>query len=267
MLGEALGSLDGDRPEEVDLVWGPLKRIAASGNGVDMQRLVMRMREGVIPDELHVAQTAPITVSTVHRAKGLEFERVIVVPDGWRAPFDDDDARTLFVALSRTIDDLLQEQLPDVGGKLRKHQWLDRWLWTGWKHWQVRGLEVRPDDVHRVDPPGVGPGGGDPVEIQQALAEQVHPGDSVEIVLLRPKVDGGAIYQIKHAAGTIGLMADAFGREMQKIRRGQYPHRIAGVSVDSVRSVGGDASVSQQAGLGPSGAWLVPSLAGLGQFE
>jgi len=33
-----------------------------------------------------------------------------------------------------------------------------------------------------------------------------------------------------------------------------------------VRSIGGDPLITNQDGLGPGGAWLVPSIVGLGRF-
>ena len=219
-----------------------------------------------MPDELHATPDSLITVSTVHRAKGLEFDRVLVVRSGWKTPFDDDGARTLFVALSRTIEDLMQLDLPDVGGRLKKH-WSDRWLWTGWKGWPTHGVEVRPDDVDVVNPPGTGRADTDPNEVQLRLASEVKPGDSIVIERVRAVVGGGAIYRIDSDSGPLGLMNERFGEDIGKITRGKYPRRIEGVTVDSVRSVGGDPLVADQVGLGPAGAWLVPALSGLGQFE
>ena len=260
-----LANLEGDVPDP-DEVWGALRRAARADAGIDVERLVRRLREGIVPDELHATPDSLITVSTVHRAKGLEFDRVLVVRSGWKTPFDDDGARTLFVALSRTIEDLMQLDLPDIGGRLKKH-WSDRWLWTGWKGWPTHGVEVRPDDVDVVNPPGTGRAGTDPNEVQLRLASEVKPGDSVVIERVRAVVGGGAIYRIDSNSGPLGLMNERFGVDIGKTTRGKYPRRIEGVTVDSVRSVGGDPLVADQVGLGPAGAWLVPALSGLGQFE
>ena len=55
-----------------------------------------------MPDELHATPDSLITVSTVHRAKGLEFDRVLVVRSGWKTPFDDDGAHSLWRCRGRS---------------------------------------------------------------------------------------------------------------------------------------------------------------------
>jgi len=212
-----LTSLGGDVPD-ADEVWGPLRRVAGEGGFVNLERLVSRMTQGNVPDELHVPRVAPIIVSTVHRAKGLEFDRVIVLEDGWNAPYDEVDARRLFVALSRTISQLVRAELPELHGRLRKHDLVDRWMHTGWKQWQRFGMELRPDDVDLLSPPGGQHVGSSPAEVQRQLSEDVRPGDAIAIELVRERVGApGAIYRAVHEAGPIAVMADRFERELLQV--------------------------------------------------
>ena len=51
-------------------------------DNLDVRRLTEHLRTGVVPDELSSDRAADLVVSTVHRAKGLEFDRVVVVAPG-----------------------------------------------------------------------------------------------------------------------------------------------------------------------------------------
>ena len=66
------------------------------------------IRRGSIPDELQSSRDGDLVVSTIHRAKGLEFDNVAVVePPEWRSDADPaEEARVLFVAMTRARDAL-----------------------------------------------------------------------------------------------------------------------------------------------------------------
>ncbi len=269
-LEKELEALDHDVPDLAE-VWGPLCRVARHDGGIDLSRLVQRMREGNVPDELHAARTSPIVVSTVHRAKGLEFDRVVVIEDGWTPPFDDDDARTLFVAMSRTIETLLAADLPEMAGRLKLDTRASRWLHTGWKRWQRFGMEVGPEDVETTQPAGAFMLGEDAADIQRCLAEEVQPGDPVTLQFIRARVgEPGAFYRVCWQDRSVGTMTAGFGADLMHILKAhnswKYPRRIEGLSIDAVRSIGGDALITDQDGLGPGGAWLAPALVGMGKF-
>ena len=260
-------------------MWGLLRRAARADVGIDVTRLSRRLVEGSLPDELHLSRSAPIVVSTVHRAKGLEFDRVALVDAGWERPSDDDDddrvdeaARTLFVAMSRTIESMVTVPLPDRQGHLERNRRNGRWVHTGWKYWQRRGIEVTPEDVDVRQPAGPYLLGEDAVEIQRLLGSDVGAGDRVELRFVRPRIGTpGATYSIVWEGRVIGLMKEDFGKDLvwvlKKASNWQYPKRITDLSIDAVRSVGGDAAIAEEMGLGPGGAWLAPSLVGMGRFE
>ena len=50
----------------------------ARGDGIDLLRVANRLREASFPEELNGVVPAPVVVSTIHRAKGLEFDRVLL---------------------------------------------------------------------------------------------------------------------------------------------------------------------------------------------
>jgi len=257
---------------DADSVWPSLRRVARADLGIDLDRLVQRLREGNVPDELHTAQSADIVVSTVHRAKGLEFDRVVIVDEGWKAAsYDDDDARTLFVAISRTIETLATVDLPEVFGRLQVDKWTDRWVHAGWEKWKRFGMELRPDDVETRHPAGSVMLHKDAAHIQQLLADEVRPGDDVVVEFIRANIGAaGAFYKVVWKDQDIGMMSERFGVELMGVLKAsskwQYPRRIEELSIEAIRTIGGDSLITNQEGLGPGGAWLAPSLGGLGKF-
>ena len=257
--------------ENTDELWFPLRRIARDELGVDLERLVQRLRQGFIPDELYSLRYSPITVSTVHRSKGLEFDRVIVIDDGWRAPFDEEDARTLFVAESRTIETLTSAALPELQGRLLVDKWTDRWVDAGWEHWKRHGMEIRPTDIDTLTPAGSFMLNVDATTVQERLAHDVQLADPVHLELVRPKIgEPGAFYKVVWRDQPIAMASSQFGLDLMRVLKASkswtYPRRIEEISIDAIRTVGGDAAVTNQEGLGPGGAWLVPSLVGIGRF-
>jgi hypothetical protein len=75
-------------------------------------------------------------------------------------------------------------------------------------------------------------------------------------------------FEVRHAAGAIGITGEAFGRALRsRLRSDRRPARILDVRVDGLETVKGSADVGDAAGLGRSGLWLRPRLVGLGDFE
>lgn len=84
--------------------WRVLVRVARSHRGLDTRDLVGVLRTGRYPMSLLRTPGSTVIASTVHRAKGLEFDNVVLVdPDEWQDRAGDRDAmaRRLFVAMSR----------------------------------------------------------------------------------------------------------------------------------------------------------------------
>jgi len=268
VLGDLRSSTRTHDVPEVSEVWGPLRSVARTGTDVNLDRLVQRMKSGGLPDELYSQPGSSLLVSTVHRSKGLEFERVAVVPEGWaERPFSDESAKTLFVALSRTIDQLVQVDLPKITIKLTPDKTNKRWLHIAPRNRRA-GIEVGQSDV-AVDEPF---GAASSAQIQLRLWEEMHVGDPASLIFDRVLIgQPGAIYKVVWADQEVGKVSEAFRNDLLwTIKWGskwKYPKRITGLRIDGVRSVGGDPLVTNQAGLGTGGAWLVPSLVGMGKFE
>lgn len=63
-----------------EALWRSLRKVARGrGRGtVDVVALHRALAQGRLPDELTAAQSSSLVISTVHRAKGLEFDRVLI---------------------------------------------------------------------------------------------------------------------------------------------------------------------------------------------
>ncbi|MEO3939341.1 UvrD-helicase domain-containing protein [Dermatophilaceae bacterium Soc4.6] len=65
--------------------WRTLMRVSRSTRGLDLVDLAARLRQGGSPLPLRRKPGSMVTASTVHRAKGLEFDNVIMVdPETWQ---------------------------------------------------------------------------------------------------------------------------------------------------------------------------------------
>jgi DNA helicase-2/ATP-dependent DNA helicase PcrA len=117
---------------------------------LDLRRLAQRIAVRDVPAEL-LGDDDPIVVSTIHRAKGLEFDNVVLVNPRDLLPgdADEDDAAVAYVALTRARDRIMTMNCELPRG-LRKDKRTDRWILCGFQKWQTFGFEVRPVDCSPV---------------------------------------------------------------------------------------------------------------------
>ncbi|GAA3232922.1 hypothetical protein GCM10020256_48630 [Streptomyces thermocoprophilus] len=165
-------------------LWTVLRRATRSPGrtALDLDRLRRLVADGRFPDEAADPETARIVVSTVHRAKGLEFDRVIVLappsvaelrkqhPDELDLPAE---ARALYVAMTRARHDLYHMNPPELplfrraGGRRGGRQYIG-----GWRSYDRYGIVAEAWDVCRDDPPGHR---DDAAAAQTYLTEKVAP--------------------------------------------------------------------------------------------
>lgn len=109
--------------------WKALVTISQSRRGLDVGRMVRRLAGHPAPPELVRVPESDIIASTVHRAKGLEFDNVVLVdPDRWRKqPDPDDEARLLFVAASRARARLTLARGPETKRWSKSRSGAPRW--------------------------------------------------------------------------------------------------------------------------------------------
>lgn len=139
----------------VDDVWPLLRHVSGSqGRTLDTRALVTVLASRRPPRALVAAPQSRWVVSTVHRAKGLEFDNVVLIdPEDWVASVDDvsEEVRVLYVALSRGRDRVA------LGSHETDRQWrldkrTNRWFKHGHRRWQTFGVELRGSDTRGLGP-------------------------------------------------------------------------------------------------------------------
>ncbi|MEV4167468.1 ATP-dependent helicase [Nonomuraea dietziae] len=258
--------------------WDLLRRMDPNRRGetLDLTAVRRSLSSGGYPDELSPSQPEPLTVSTIHRVKGLEFDQVVVVDPG-EAPDDDpieqaERARLLYVAMTRPRD-LLMYLKPVAklsAGQLRQ-QSDGRWAELGFRAGRNLGMEIRPDDVNAEDPAGTVGFHAKAREIQTYLASAVNCGDPVTLVqAVGASTAEAPRYIVEHDGNRIGVTSDTFVKALRTLLPGRdrrIPSRVEGLRVDSVETVVGREAAGVNAGLGWSGVWLRPRIVGLGRFD
>jgi hypothetical protein len=255
---------------DVDDAWSLLSGLGDDDERVDLGALAARIRRGQVPDELMAPNRASLVVSTIHRAKGLEFDNVVLVqPQEWRREYQDDAelARVLFVALTRARDQMLHLDPVDTSG-WRKDERINRWVkCVPGQKWKTLGIEVAGQDVEHMQPAGTWIIEGNGAEIQDYISQHVRRGDRVELRLVRTEGRDPveAYYAVTHGDRPIGVTTNRFALDLARRSLGdRRPNTIGPVRIDGVDTVAGLESAGADAGLGGSGLWLRPRIAGLG---
>jgi superfamily I DNA/RNA helicase len=276
----------GSTPEAL---WRSVRKVArGSGRGtVDVVGLHRALAEGRLPDELTAAQPSSLVISTVHRAKGLEFDRVLIVePRVLKEPaqvrkkkYDYDpaaEARLLYVAMTRVRDDLYVLDAPN-SWLLRKDKRIDRWYLGGRSAWARNGIELIGSDVSHEQPPGTEGIHEDAAEVSRYLLADVTAGAEAELVLLHGipvAADQSPPYAVVVGGRRIAVVSERFRTDLHRMLRrtadaevDRWPPLITGLRVECVESVAGIPAATEAAGLGTHGAWVAPRLCGLGRFH
>jgi hypothetical protein len=239
---------------------------------IDLRRIADRVREQDLPEDLNAVAPSPVVVSTIHRAKGLEFDRVLLTnPEGRDASDRGEENRILYVALSRARREIFHVDRPETAGFSRDPA-TSRWIRHGFgsARWKVREFEVTGLDTQSLYPAGARLLPVDVGNTQEYLRTVVKPGDPVTLQFLveRSVEDPTAHYAVYHDGQAVGLTSEEFGRMLGGVlgvrRRGAWPRRIDGLHVELVDTVAGLASIGQAYGLGCCGLWLRVRVFGLG---
>lgn len=283
---------------EPDQLWRLLQKTGNDRGGdrvLDLRRLRVTIANGRLPDEFTAQPPAKLVVSSFHRAKGLEFDRVVVVDPGplqHTTPNNDkrrskkpreidtaEEARLLYVAMTRPREELLWLNALEMRSIRTDHQ-LDRWARYSpnpSQYWMRLGLEVIGGDVFTDQPAGMRDFEGDVLELQEYLTKKVSPGDDVVLERLFPDAIGSEEsppYLIMHGDRPIGAASDQFRQHLYrhlKLNSGyeprNWPLRLTGVRVDAIETVAGSEAAGVRSGLGQYGVWLAPRLMGLSTFD
>ncbi|MER5770245.1 UvrD-helicase domain-containing protein [Streptomyces sp. NPDC001985] len=263
-------------------VWRALRGAARGTRGLlDLAAVRRLVADGGFPDELAAAEPESLVVSTTHRAKGLEFDRVIVVEPPTAAELRKHhthvdpaaEARLLYVAMTRAREDLFRMTAPSTA-HIRRSRDTGRWYAGGRESYVRLGIEADGRDVSREHPPGTDGPPADPLAIQDHLLTSVSAGDDLTLRLqheLPLGPDESPPYTVLHGNRPVGVVSESFRRALHtslKINRNweiRWPVEITGFRVDTLESVAGSTASSARAGLGDHGVWVVPRMSGLGR--
>lgn len=264
-------------PDAVN-AWRILKMMDRQpGDTLDLESVRERVHAGYVPDDAFQTPSAFVTISSVHRAKGLEFDRVIVVADELRERFEDDitsaeEARVLFVALTRAKRELYR--LNQIGHKgLRHVETSERWIRRF--DWRVADVEVRGEDIHAADPVGgFVLSSVDSSEAQRYIRDVVRPGDPVTLTRVATSVAGAprVFYSVLHNGEVVGVTSEQFMSRLFGILKishtwhVRWPALIEDLRVEAVDTVAGTSGASRRCHLGAAGLWLRVRVGGLGRL-
>ncbi|WP_275937888.1 UvrD-helicase domain-containing protein [Nocardioides oleivorans] len=204
---------------EVDtaVAWQALRSVV-SGRGTEIDKVALasslRARFSFAPELLSIPD-ADVVVSTVHRAKGLEFDHVALVEDlsPGQSRTAEMESRGRFVALTRARDLLLRVPGPS-DRMVRLHKPPPpagaRWIRGGPQKWQTLAFEMRMGDIDGdVDGDlGVtGAAGMLDVKYLVGRSARLTP-DPVLSTLERP------IYRVEIDGQSVSVTTEAFGTDL-----------------------------------------------------
>lgn len=265
-------------------LWRSLRGAARAPRGLlDVSAVRRLVADGRFPDDLAAAEPAPLVVSTVHRAKGLEFDRVIVVEPPTMAELRKQhthvdpaaEARALYVAMTRPRDDLFRIPAPQTA-QIRRDRAIGRWYVGGWESYIRNGIEATGQDICREHPPGTDGFERDAASVQDYLISSVRAGDELSLRLqhgMPMAADQSPPYTVFHHDAAVGVVSESFRRALHaslKISKNwdiNWPVEIAGLRVDTLESVAGSTASGARAGLGDHGVWIIPRMSGLGRYK
>lgn len=240
----------------------------ASGGSVALVSLAASIRLGRCPEILRTDGRSSVTVSTIHRAKGLEFDTVLVVHPR-RVPEGDflDEAKTLFVAMSRAKKALLACSPVEFEGRTGRDAKSARSTVRTWgARASLRQLEVRVSDT---DADWIPSDPGSYELMQERVRNEYRAGDEITLVL-RKANDEVPTYDVIHVSGSegpmiVGSTRREFGEDISRLYGGKLPVRFEGLTAELPGTASMMEPNAMKVGLPPHGLHLSPRFFGLGK--
>lgn len=288
----ALGLLDGTvvRRSEVEAslerilgedqgedAWYLLKTAEGNARQIDalnVARIRTLIKSGAIPLTLTEPDSSNVIVSTVHKAKGLEFDRVFLVDRPYTYAGEEAWAgiRERYVALSRARDSIYLCELPKTYAMYKEMTWLPGRIQERVNKWKstkkrTRAVEFQYTDVEVDVPVSIA---NDATIVQANLASQNLVGMSVEAILdlSRSTADLPSYLLQTEDGRVVGRTSQEFNESFVKafsMNGGSWPATLSGLSLVSVETVAGDPRRSRELDVSFSGLWLAPRVIGLAQ--
>ncbi|MFI5906026.1 UvrD-helicase domain-containing protein [Dactylosporangium sp. NPDC051541] len=240
--------------QDAELLWSALRRTAAGrGADLDLRALAAGLSGGRRQAELESSTDTSIVVSTVHRAKGLQFDNVVLVnADQWLRDDDAESVRVLFVGLTRSRDRLAVAVLEQQRGWFQAGR-SERYFRRGREGWQTFGVEIRGSDTSGLGPTSASLTGG----IGLPVSWQLDRDKSDLTAPVYCAVQGDSVV----ARTTSGFGEDFAARIGSAERRATpWPFLLEGAYVEALETVAGNPPASS--GTGRHGLWLSTRVTG-----
>ncbi|MFD2077467.1 UvrD/REP helicase N-terminal domain-containing protein [Actinopolymorpha cephalotaxi] len=241
--------------EDAEDKWRTLVGVARSHRGLDLRDLSSGLRSRRFPASLLRTPGTQTISSTVHRAKGLEFDNVVLVePESW---FQDADeaasARRLFVAMSRARSRLLRTR--DISTKFwRKDPRDGVWLNKSPNGRGTVGLLLEPAFARDLGPV--------PHDLSRVVGSTVTWSRTDDLVT----ADGNEVPSWVAVAGdvVIARTGEKFGELIRRLSFGGAVPRLLGGRVEGLETLVGSPG---RDGPGRHGLWLGAMVSGPLSFE
>lgn len=223
--GEFAARLKRCRVEDVDGQW--LRCLDLTGDPTELDLRLLGAALARPPRSFRRRSQCDVQVSTVHRAKGLEFDNVVLVDsEAWVRGSDTSSAHQLFVALSRA-----RRRVTTVDGidarRWRKDERADMWVDRGWNgRGGLRGVIIEPR--HLVQSPLTA---AQADAVSSAAVEWSEPYEDLT-------VDGSVIPKWMASVNgvTLGVTTEAFGVTVVRGRYGTLWPTLRGGRVEGVET-------------------------------
>lgn len=238
-------------PWTPEVTWAALSIAARPRKGVlNLDELAETLAERIPPDELIDNRSGGVVVSSIHRAKGLEFDTVLIVPfeiadEDWLQ-----EARVLYVGLTRAKHNLMTLKKVD-DGRWRyvpeEHRWR-RIAFRG-KRRDTTGIEISGRDAATFDPTGAAAPRRDALEVADYLLTAVAPGDPVTLQR-RGLSASGCVYDVTHNGQWVAATTATFGEIISgRLGLNAPPSLIEGCRVETVATTALAAPVAEVLGI------------------
>lgn len=236
--------------------WRTLIRVSRSRRGLELRELATALASRRYPPDLLRQPSTKVVASTVHRAKGQEFDNVLLVdPESWFTDSDDAGpaARRLFVAMSRARSRLTRGR--GVSTKFWRKEVRDSiWRKTSPRGRGTLAVILEPHHARHLGPVAhdLAPTAG--AAVSWSRTDDIVTVDSDELPSWLASVDGL----------DVARTGEEFGRLVRRLAYGDRVPSLSGGRVEGTETL-----VGPSVGSGPRqhGLWVGARVSGPLSFE
>ena len=198
---------------------------------IPMNRLIYKLLIHELDDVLYTERNEKLVVSNVHRAKGLEYDYVLIDEGILKKPKNDfEEARVLYVAMTRAKQEtlkLVDTDLPYFRSRPRNGRHF-RMKKYDRKKYRFELVEIC-QNAEKMD---VGPENFvvSDMEESQIIIKQLQNDEEISLIYSEEEKN----YAIVARGRTIGWMKKSFCYDLNSINRGNYPSKFTGLYIDEV---------------------------------